>query len=903
MKPTQDIAKIRLLPLELSCNCIERPRLMAYLDDILAHRLVIVHCAAGYGKTSLLTQWFSALQASEVRVTWLALEEEEANAPVFFAHLTEACDTSVSSEQPDPAWRQGLEKGTSIMPFVSAFANSLAENPQQQVIFLDDYHLAQSPDTDALMRTLIRLLPRHVHLVVSSRWRPGFEIENLRVRGDLLELTVSQIQFRADEVLALLDKNCIPLDSVQLHRLTDRTEGWPIALQMVSLLLDGNPKEADLISGFSGKTTDLTRYLSEQVFSRLSEEHQAFLLHTSILSCFNGDVANALMKIHNGWQIIDVLHEMNLFLTPDNSDRQWFRYHTLFREFLTEKLRREAPDTISTLHIKAAEWFATHSHFSWAIRHALEANETAFVADLLNRMTGWRLVLSGQLDILRLGLGPLPDDLIRQYPALALGRVFFLIKEGAIPSARRYFDSLDISHTAVWTSQALAERNVMEHILNGYEDIPVSIEFIEQTEKLRKQIPQDDYLVHAMLLDPIAAGYYDLGLLKESLSAADQAIENYRKLDSFYGEVFVRFIQSNVFFCQGNLKDCEILLRRTREEGLEHPEFNTDLLAHSGIYLSAILYEFDQLEDVATLLEEYLPTIEQSDGWFDLYITAYEVACSMAWRREGMDAVIRLLENLQNLKNAQCLGRLVTFSEITMARYLCRSGSPAAADKLRPRLEAFLHETALLGPHLRALLIRIVAVLAEIHIMNGRADTALEILRPHIAALEKGGHIRRLILLKLAMAQAFLVQGDEGMAVRIFDEAIYSGLFNGFKRVYIDNCQEMLPLINAILQNNLGLPEDRYRDNFLKELRRALKREARVLERRGCLISSAETRVLEELDRGYSNKEIARTLEISPNTVKYRLKNLFQKLEVSTRNDLVRVYREQLKAEERLEKI
>ncbi len=890
--PSTNIIKTRLAPQERGGHHIQRKYLLGLLNDILNRRLTIVHGAAGYGKTSILTQWFTTLQSSEATAVWLTLADEERNPAVFMTYLMEACGIAFADLQVAPIEVRKSEGSADLTPVLSVFINAMTERQSPVVIFLDDYHFAQSSETDALLRNIIKLVPLNVHLVIASRLRPELELENLRAHQESLEITSSDLRFNEDEVLTFLEQKHIFLDRDRIHRLTDRIEGWPIALQMLSLWLDGSPEKADMISGFSGRTTDLARYLSEQVLSKLPATHRDFLLRTSILDRFNGDVANAVLGIHNAWQLIEELQEQNLFLVQENDDEQWFRYHLLFREFLQEHLRRQFPETIDALHLRAASWFRENGHRRQALRHALAAKDFGFIADFLNELGGWRLVLSGYLDVLRMGLQPLPDDLIKRYPVVALGRVFLLVKEGAIPDARRYFDSLDIAAAEVWTPQALAERMIMEAVLNSYEDVPISLEYIDHVQELLKNIPEEDHLIHALLLDPIAGEYYNLGLLKEALATGEQAISHYRKLGSLYGEMFVRFARAKAFYALGDLKSCEQILRDTYQEALRYPALESEQSAHAGIYLSAILYELDKLEEVGALLDQFLPDIEQGDGWLDLYLTAYDTSCAIAWQRDGLRAVMEILDHVGSLKNAQCLGRLITFVDITRAHYLCRAGKIADAEKYRPRIEEFVRETTALGPHLITLVIRATTTLASIDIAKGHPDRAVESLTPYVDSLAETGQTERLIRVQLSLANALMANGDMQDAAHMLDDAVRKGLFCGFRRLYLDNCSALLPVIDTILDSSETFPEDRFRDSFLKELQHAIMAENKSQATGRPLLSAGERKIMVELNRGYSNKEIARKLGLSPNTVKFHLRNIFQKLGVTSRAELVKRYRE-----------
>lgn len=884
-----EIASTKLTPQDRDDAHLPRRKLLDLVDALLKHRLTLVHGGPGYGKTGLLMQWRKSLHNQGIVVAWLRLEEEEASASVCLKHMIAACRKSGYMPL-DTLPRTGQHD--ELMPLKSlttAFINILAEKDERLVLFLDDYNHAQSDETDALFRMLLRNLPRHVHIVIASRWRPDIGIENLRARDDLLEITTEQLRFSKAEVADLLKASGMELDEAELHRLTDRTEGWPIALQMARHWLNGDKTRAHLVSGFSGRTSDLARYLSEQVLVTLPDDQQMFLLVTSILDQVNGDIANALTGRRDGWRMLEQFQERNLFLVAVNDDHQWFRYHTLFLDFLRDRLQRSFADLVPDLHRSAARYLGAQNQIRPAVAHALAAADMDLAARLLSAAGGWRLVMDGRIGIIRSGIKSLPDSVVRKYPLLTLAKVMLLVKDGEIDAGRTYF--LAITDHEKWNAEERLDYQLIDHFLTDYTDQTLTLGDIEHIQSLRREVSKYDHLVQALLSDSLAAKYYEFSMLPQALESCADAISHYRVLGSLYGEIFLRFTQSKAYLALGRLNDAEGILLQTRKELDLRFGDGVDLGAQTQIYHAELLCERNMLDEAAACLYPAIPVIEQSDGWFELYAAAYISAAAVARRNDGLEAALAVLDRAREIAVTRRLDRLTLIADCDAVYYLFLDGQKSKATQFRDNLEsAFATREA--PPSYRFMSL-IATRLSMIHILDGAIDKADSLLAPYIRMAERQSEVRQLISLRLLAADCAQSAGDMVRAARLLDRAIHDGLFTGIKRPYVDHACRLMPTISHILQDTqTRLQPDRYRDNFLRDLKREFERNSKRQGHQGITLTPAEIDLLRELDHGYSNKEIAVHLGISPNTIKYRLKNLFAKLDVSLRGDAVRISRE-----------
>jgi LuxR family maltose regulon positive regulatory protein len=884
------VASTRLEPQNREEGHILRETLLARLDDVLSNRVTIVRAGAGYGKTSLLTQWFRELRHRKIAAAWLTLGEDDTSAATCIESIVAAL-ANLGHVNFGPV--SSLDRANARIPLssvITAFVNALAVRPQPLVILLDEYNRAQSAETDAMFRILVRSVPRQVHIVIASRGPPAMDLENLRAHDDLVEIAAVDLRFSQSEVAALFSRSGASLTDGDARRLTDRTEGWPIAVQMARLWLCDDKRRARMVSEFSGRTSDLANYLAEQVLRALPDEAQRFLMQISILDRINGDLANAVTGRRDGWRMLDDLHTRDLFLIPEGDERQWFRYHTLLRDFLLDRLVRRHADQVLVLHRRAAEWFAGCHELKWAVSHAVKAGEHEFAAKLLSDAGGWRLIMEGRMNLIRSGIEALPDRVVRRHLPLALARTFLRVKAGDVQGAREYFDSIATDPAAPESEQGRTERQIVEHIVSDYADKPTLPDDIERLQALRECVPRHDHMIHAVLADSLATMYCEFGRFRESLDACEDAIHRYRMIGSLYGEIFLRFTQTRSQLARGRLEEAETLLRQTeRELELRFGE-GIDLSAHTSIYLAELLSERGKFGEAAARLEKALPVAEQRDGWFELYAAAYTAAAAVAWATQGLDATLGMLGRARAVARERSLGRLSLLADCATVHYLCLGGRADEAAILVPTLSEAASGAA--GAADQRLGEFVAAARTELALAQGRYIDAECFLRPFVRTAESSGEVRMVVALALLRANAQYSTGRTQEAAATLDQAVRVGMFSGLRRPYLEYAAGQTALIDIVLRGESSLLPDRYRDGFLRDLHRDLRRAKRRNARNGLYLTPAEHEVLRELDCGYSNKEIARRLGISPNTVKFRLKGLYQKLGVSARDDAVRISRE-----------
>ncbi len=400
---------------------VPRPRLIERLNAGLGEngghgrKLSLISAPAGFGKTSLLSEWISTGQRP---VAWLSLDEGDDNLARFLAYVVAALRTLAPAigEQLLDALQSPPHPPTDAL--LTPLINEIAAIQADFILVLDDYHVLESPAIDDALTFLIDHLPPPLHLVITTREDPNLPIARLRARGQLTELRAADLRFTPAEAAEFLNRVMgLALSADEVAILENRTEGWIAGLQLAALSIQGRPDIPGFIRSFAGEHRYIVDYLVEEVLNHQPEPVRNFLMQTAILDRLTGSLCDAVTGQAGGGQRLEALQRGNFFVVPLDDHRQWYRYHHLFAEVLRAYLLAEQPDQVGGLHRRASEWYERQGSTAEAIGHALAAQAFARAADLIEQV--FRDMSRSRQEATLLGwLRALPEALLRQRPVL-----------------------------------------------------------------------------------------------------------------------------------------------------------------------------------------------------------------------------------------------------------------------------------------------------------------------------------------------------------------------------------------------------------------------------------------------------------------------------------------------------
>ena len=414
---------------------VPRPRLSQRLDRGTTSKLMLISAPAGFGKTTLLTEWLAAgpaAPADERLAAWLSLDRADNDPASFWTYVIAALQTVAPGIGESALTLLQAPQPPPIETVLTALLNDLGAITGDIVLVLDDYHVIDARDVQDAMAFLLDHLPPQLHVVIASRTDPALPLARLRARGELVETRAAELRFTPDEAAAYLNEMMgLQLTARDVAALEGRTEGWIAALQLAALSMQGRDDVAGFIAGFTGDDRYVVDYLAEEVLQRQSDRVQTFLLQTSILGRLSGPLCDAVTGQGGGKAMLEALDRGNLFLVPLDDRRRWYRYHHLFADVLQARLLDEQPDQVPDLHQRASAWYQQNGEPAVAIGHALAAGDFERAADLAEleipamSRTRQEAMVRGWLEVI-------PDEVVRVRPVLSVGFAGALLSVGEL---------------------------------------------------------------------------------------------------------------------------------------------------------------------------------------------------------------------------------------------------------------------------------------------------------------------------------------------------------------------------------------------------------------------------------------------------------------------------------------
>ncbi len=364
---------------------VERTRLLDRLDHATHQPVTLVAAPAGYGKTTLVSQWLA--RGSGPSAAWISLDAGDNDPARLWTHVAAALQRAGCDLAADAAASMPSNSGELVTGVLPTMINALAAMPEDLIILFDDFHVLHEPACRDDVEFLVENLPPQAHLMIITRADPGLRLGRLRASGRLAELRAADLSFDADEASTLLAAEKVNLSDDAAAVLMTRTEGWPAGLYLATLSLAGLADPDEFVHRFSGSNRFIVDYLIEEVLSRHTADVRDFVLTMSILDRFCAPLCDFIAEITDSASMLRDLERTNLFLVPLDDEPHWFRFHHLFAEIARGELEVAHPNRLHALHARAAEWFRDHGHIDEAIEHSFAAGRISDAVLLMQ--TNW----------------------------------------------------------------------------------------------------------------------------------------------------------------------------------------------------------------------------------------------------------------------------------------------------------------------------------------------------------------------------------------------------------------------------------------------------------------------------------------------------------------------------------
>ena len=871
-------------------DAVRRERLTERLTSAPDATVTLISAPAGFGKTSLLADWLAGSGHADAITAWVALDETDNDPNLFWTYVVAA----VQRAAPDvgAGARAALHSSQPLRSVVAALINDVAAQPQRTVLVLDDYHDIHSTDVHDSVAYLIDHAPPSLHVVLASRSDPPLPLARLRARRQLLELRAGDLRFTHDESSAYLNGTMgLGLTDRAVDSLGARTEGWIAALQLAGLSLQGRDDVDRFIADFAGDDRFVVDYLAEEVLDRQPDTIRSFLLQTAVLDRLTASLCDAVTQTPGGKSTLEQLDRSNLFLVALDDRRHWYRYHHLFADVLRARLQDD-PALVGELHRRASEWFADHDEPVAAVEHAMAGRHLDHAARLIE-LTAPALRRSRQEGTLRRWLEALPDEIFVDRPVLAISLVGARMATGDITDCERLLDMVEAALDRPPESSTVYDTEM-------YAGLPAQVAVqraglallagdldgtVAHASCALGLIDAADHLRRAAATALVALAHWTAGDLDAAVGCYASAIEGLGEAGYLPDMLGCSLALADIQIAQGRLSDAE----RTFAAGLQctsdHPGLRGAADMHVG--LSEVLIERNQLDEAT----HHLAVSDELGESAGLPQHAYRwrvVMARLCRARGDLDRALELIDEAAPRYDTDFSPPVRPVAAIR-GRVQLGNGDLDGATEWAAESGLTSHDELSYVREYAHITLARVLIARHARLGAPTIDDAIALLDRLLAAAVAGGRAGSAIEVLILQATAHHTRGDSAAAMAALEEALERASVDGHVRLFL----HAGPAVTALLRS---LTSRRSASEHARRVYAAIERAdveppAQSAPRTATLIdplSARELDVLRLLRTDLSGPAIARELHVSLNTLRTHTKNIFTKLDATSRREAVR---------------
>jgi len=926
------LLKTKLYAPPVRFGLVSRLRLIERLNEGLraGHRLTLLSAPAGFGKTTLLSDWAAACHRP---VAWVSLDEGDDDPIRFWSYVVAALRTA----QPDTGAMALAALQTSrgrrlstvspsrngaawIDALLTGLINDLVECPDPLVLVLDDLHLITGRQNHNALVFLVDSLPPQVHLVCATRTDPPWPLARMRARGELTELRARELRFTLDEARTFLNEaHALALSAEDVAALDARTEGWVAGLQMAALSMRELGDRSAFVERLGGAHRFILDYLVEEVLSRQSDNIQGFLLRTSILQRMTASLCDLLTGRDDSQAVLERLEQDNLFLIPLDDERRWYRYHHLFGDLLRSRLDQTRHEWIPALHGQASKWYERNGLVAEAVRHALAAHDLDRAVILIEE-NAVAAIYQGEVTTVIGWLEALPKEMVSSRPWLSVAQAWALVYAGRLNAVEPVLE--DAERASMGSAQAPGGKHLLDRSAFGARRIrghtaairayAAFLEWdgrrgMEHAREALACLTDQDLAVRGLAAMVLAIGLYGCGDLEAADGAFAEALCAGKAANDTYVTANALCELTDLQVAQGQLRKAAATCREALQvAGVGQGQGAGQLPIAGYAYgrMSVLLREWNRVSEALQHAQRGI-ALSQYWGQVDALILGHvflAAALLAAGDRDGgLDAIgeaKRIASDVSPNYKAFVAAReaklRVAVGDVEGAMLWMRESELGPSDEpCRPVATYIILARVLLAQALSpasSRATRFIGTPARLHATNEPLalkpplDQALALLTKLLALAETTGANGYAIEILALQAMALQAQGKPEEALPVLARALRLAEPQGYVRTFVE-AEALVPLLRqaaarGIRVEYVGMLLDAIERD--KAIRRASVADGPALVEP---LTERELEVLRLLVVGLPNNEIAGTLFVAVGTVKQHLKHIYGKLGVHNRTE------------------
>ncbi|ADL50227.1 LuxR C-terminal-related transcriptional regulator [Clostridium cellulovorans] len=870
----------------LSSKVIKRTNLFKKLNSFLDYRLILVTAPAGYGKTTLITSWLSEKKKNKSTVAWLSLGEEDNEAECFWSYFFLSVYKKISEinhciEDSKSFYN---ESATFNNLYLSHFINTIAKINEGIIIVIDDFHLITNDKIIENMKFLIKNMPDNMHLLLISRNLPQLGLPRLRAADSVLEINQYDLCFTPEETTEFFEKVSGTKFTYDIyHKVWSESEGWIAGIQMIGLSMKNSSR--NITGDQDGKNNKFVfEYIAEEVFLSLEEDTKKFLLYTSIIDEFSCALCDYLLDINNSSELIKEIEKANLFLVSIDNEQSCFRYHNLFRNFLRKQLEKLGIETIHKLFNKVARWYENSNQLNKAVESYIKGKNFHKAVSIIEQLSG-EIACRGEARVLHKWNQLLPIDIVKSNTRLIMNSAWAMVAEGDIGKVSEYIKMVQACEAVSFLKRSKGdeERDSQVRVeilaLNSSANLTIINEVEEIITDCEKAIPylnEEEFLTQLIFFN-IARAYFLKGELGKAIHYFQKSLERSIKTKETYFRILTNKALTIYKKLQGNYKEA----KQELEELISSLKVNGDVISPVlGILyaeLADIHYQWNEIDKAMELAREGLALgLAGEDSWViaENNLILAKLYNATNFHKEYQEIVDKTKKYLTDNKFFDTSLKFDSFNaEIMLSK-----------GKVNPVL-AWLSDIApVISDDLIAIYPEVFIVKVKLYIYENQFDKARELISTIDKNVEKYQLNKVLVETKILSAKVYKKLGYIAKAISEIEKAMELSWQQKITRIFLDEGSWMEDMLKKLKNRLSGDDVSLYLDYLLVSFNSTSEIIIAVEDE---LLSKREIEILQSLEQGATNSEIAEKSFVSINTVKTHLLNIYTKLDVHSRTRAV----------------
>ncbi|HQR19237.1 MAG TPA: LuxR C-terminal-related transcriptional regulator [Burkholderiaceae bacterium] len=866
---------LKVTPARVPRDLLVRRRLTTEDPQLRERPAVLVQAPAGFGKTSLLAQWRREHLARGTVVAWFSAQEEDDGQ-----RLVQGLALAVRLASGKPGFGSTLLEGA-VPPGlegVTAWLAEVAQSALDIVIIIDEAERLPAESREALTY-LIHNAPSNLRVVVAARPECDLGVAELVRYGHCATFGAAALRFSLDETIALARSRLgARVDADTGARLHELTEGWPLGLQLALSAISRSTEAKTAISAMAARGGELHERFVGALLANLDADDAEFLTRISIVDDLRADLCREMTAMPDARErLARLARDTPLLVAGEGSD--WMRMHAVAREALRERFARLPPATRSGLQGRASQWLAEHGLLEEAARHALASGRRQTAYDYVERCLYENFMRRGQVDAVLDWLARLPPDELDRRPRLLLAAAWALAVGGRHQEAEAMVER--ILAQARGDPAIECECDLIRSGAAGFADNPDR--FAELHDPWANSPPLTDPLLLYVHANRRAFRALFEGDPARARHAQQQAMRGDQGTAFRYVSRWGEFVIGLSYLWEGQVRLAENVLRPALAGAEDDLGRRNPFVCMLAALLAAAVWERDQPQEAAALLANRLDVLERT-GLPDAVMLGYRTAARIASAEGAEHRAFELLDAMHAVGLSRRLPRLCIASLSDQVRMHARRFRPETSRALCARIDALLAgDDAPRGRLWRK------SVEWMQHLAHANAAIAAQEWRKALDALDRTAALAQSmqygrVRIEVMALRAFALDRIGEKSLPLLKEAIDLAQTFGLDRLFRDAHPALGDWVQQVQADDAGGAARAPLAAPLQAPRPGIAPRAIP----SLALTPKEREVLELLARNLSNKEIARAMQIGEETIKWHLKNLFNKLDAGTRKQAVR---------------